>query len=172
MPDAILEKAKAKRDASLREAERWSDFIRQCEELRADADATPQQAPRSVARPRRDAQRSLPEDSELAKTIAMVDAVLDAFGRPVPLSELYNAVTKSGLIIHGKRPRDVLGARLYNSNRYRSQGKQTGWWFKDRPIPIRETAPALKQATIAPSDSSDGGLFGPPHPNERLPVAA
>lgn len=149
MADSILRKAKARRDAALHEAHIWEEFIRRYMELKetplhiaSPLFATPApeiEAPPQTVAPapesRRPAERTPPPESELAKTIAVVDAVLDERGRPVLLQDLYNEVTRRGLAIAGKSPRANLGARLYNAGKYVSLDKKTGWWFKDRPFP-------------------------------------
>jgi hypothetical protein len=148
MADSILKKARAKRDAALQEARVWEAFIRRYEELReipphiaSALSAMPElELPTRAAAPEQERQRStertLPPDTELAKTVALVDAVLDERGQPVLLQDLYNEVTRRGLAIAGKFPRANLGARLYNAGKYVSV-KKTGWWFRDRPFPLR-----------------------------------
>jgi hypothetical protein len=146
MAASILKRARERRDAALREAHMWEEFIRRYEELRK---APPPAAPTLFAmreadppraavhqRERRPAdERAVPSDSEMAKTIALVDAVLDERGRPVQLHDLYNEVTRRGLSIAGRFPRANLGARLSIAGKYVSMDKKTGWWFRDRPCP-------------------------------------
>jgi hypothetical protein len=165
MADSILKKAKAKRDAALQEVRVWEEFIHRYQELR---EIPPHIASALSALPelefstpdRRAGERTPPPDSELAKTIAIVDAVLDEHGRPVLLQDLYNEVTRRGLAISGKFPRANLGARLYNAGKYVSV-KKTGWWFKDRPLP------AGGSGEVEPKDGEtkmpgNGGLFDAP----------
>jgi hypothetical protein len=101
----------------------------------------------------------------LAKTIAVVDAVLDERGRPVLLHDLYDEVTRRGLSITGKSPRANLGARLSNSGKYVSVNKKTGWWFKDRPYP--ESDEPKDSETQKPNN---GGLFGAALGNGIMPM--
>lgn len=179
MAASILRKARERRDAALHEAHMWEEFIRRYEELRK---VPPHTAPTLLAMleaklPPADAhdgerrgasQRTPPPDSEMAKTIALVDAVLDEHGRPMLLHDLYNEITRRGLAIAGKSPRANLGSRLSNAGRYVSVNKKTGWWFKDRPFPLGpfETAPAddERQGEDA-SAPSNGGLFDTPWGN-------
>jgi|GEM_PF-3558028 hypothetical protein len=173
MASAILKKAKARRDAALQEAHMWEEFIRRYKELKetplhiasplfaiSQAEPSP---PMSAPEPERQcpAEPAPPPDSELAKTIAVVDAVLGERGRPVLLRELYDEVTRRGLAIPGKSPRANLGARLYNSGRYVSLDKKTGWWFKDRPFPTRAFNAPERDAEPGEQDRTpnNGGLF-------------
>lgn len=148
MAASILKRAKERRDAALREVHMWEEFIRRYEELRQ---APPHIAPTLFAmleagsapraggqegEGRRSLDRTPPPDSEMAKTIALVDAVLDERGRPMLLHDLYNEITRRGLAIAGKFPRANLGSRLSNAGKYVSVNKKTGWWFKDRPFPV------------------------------------
>jgi hypothetical protein len=174
--DSILKKAKAKRDAALQEAQVWEEFIRRYEELREIPPhiasalsvmpelglSSPAAAPERA--PRRPGERTPPPDSELAKTIAVVDAVLDEHGRPVLLQDLYDEVTRRGLAISGKFPRANLGARLYNAGKYVSV-KKTGWWFKDRPLPAGIVTAPQSDAEAKDDEaklSNGGGLFDAP----------
>ncbi len=158
MADSMLKKARARRDAALQEAHIWEEFIRRYKELKetplhiaAPLFAAPEiEAPPPAAAPQ-DAPKdpiedTPPPDSELAKTIAVVDAVLDERGRPVLLHDLYDEVTRRGLSITGKSPRANLGARLSNAGKYVSVNKKTGWWFKDRPYPESDDEPKESEA--------------------------
>lgn len=179
MAASILRRARERRDAALREAHMWDEFIRRYEEL---IKAPPQTAPtlfamreadppRAAAPPqeRRPAdERAVPSDSEMAKTIALVDAVLDERGRPVQLHDLYNEVTRRGLSIAGRFPRANLGARLSIAGKYVSVDKKTGWWFKDRPCPVGAfAAPPIDAEPQDPEMNapSNGGLFDAPWGN-------
>jgi hypothetical protein len=174
MADSILKKARARRDAALQEAHIWEEFIRRYKELKetplhmasplfaAPQTAAPPPAAAPPDEPRLPSERTPPPDSELAKTIAVVDAVLDERGRPVLLHDLYDEVTRRGLSITGKSPRANLGARLSNAGKYVSVNKKTGWWFKDRPYPAR--ARDVAQSDDEPKDSdakkpNNGELF-------------
>ncbi|HZU91385.1 MAG TPA: hypothetical protein VE993_19190 [Stellaceae bacterium] len=180
MADSILKKARARRDAALQEAHIWEEFIRRYEELKAtpapaapplfampDIEASLQAAVRERENKRLDG-RTPPPDSELAKTIAVVDAVLDERGQPVLLHELYDEVTRRGLAISGKSPRANLGARLSNAGKYVSLDKKTGWWFKDRPCPAG--ASDTSESEVEPKDkdakeADNGELFDAPWGN-------
>lgn len=131
MAESIIERATARRNAALREVAEWDAFIRRYQELAVDEQhgtAVPQRQGGPV-------ERQLPPDSELGKTVALVDAILTERGQPMTLSELFAEVTRRGFHVSGDKPRDNLGARLYNSGKYKSFGKRVGWWFKDRPRP-------------------------------------
>lgn len=179
MAASILKKARERRDAALHEARMWEEFIRRYEELReASPHIAPtlfamldaKSAPRSAAGENGSepaSGRVLPPESEMAKTIALVDAVLDERGRPVQLNDLYAEITRRGLAISGKFPRANLGARLSSAGKYVSVNKKTGWWFKDRPCPdgALETAhgdDAAPDETRAPNSA---GLFDTPWGN-------
>jgi hypothetical protein len=148
MAASILKRAKERREAALREVRMWEEFIRRYEELRqAPAHIAPSlfamleagsvpRAQEHEGEQRRSLERTPPPDSEMAKTIALVDAVLDERGRPMLLHDLYDEITRRGLAISGKFPRANLGSRLSNAGKYVSVNKKTGWWFKDRPFPV------------------------------------
>ncbi|MGH7040460.1 MAG: hypothetical protein ACREE1_20260 [Stellaceae bacterium] len=180
MAASILKKARERRDAALHEVRMWEEFIRRYEELREasphiaptlfamlDAKSAPRTGGRANA-PEPASGPALPPESEMAKTIALVDAVLDEHGRPVQLHDLYAEITRRGLAISGKFPRANLGARLSSAGKYISINKKTGWWFKDRPCPAGafETA---RGDEAAPEDEArtldNGGLFDTPWGN-------
>jgi hypothetical protein len=174
MADSILKRARAKRDAALQEAHVWEEFIRRYEELKAtpapaapplftmpDIEASLRAAVHRHER-ERPGGRTPPPGSELAKTIAVVDAVLDERGQPVLLHDLYDEVTRRGLAISGKSPRANLGARLSNAGKYVSLDKKTGWWFKDRPCPAGAFDAAHSDAETKDQDAKEpdnGELF-------------
>ena len=166
MADPILERAFAKRDAALREAAEWEAFIGRYRQL-AEEPAQADNSNRTPSPQRRPIERELPPDSELAKTIAITEAVLDERGHPMPLDSLFNEVTKRGLEIGGKKPKDNYGARLYNSGRFRSISKKTGWWFKHRPLP--EASDEDDNTAITETPNS-GTLFGAPKTNGAEPL--
>lgn len=180
MAASILKRAKERRDAALREVHMWEEFIRRYQELR---EASPHIAPTLFAMldaespppaaahkrdSRRPIERMLAPDGEMAKTIALVDTVLDERGRPVLLQDLYNEVTRRGLSISGRFPRANLGAMLSSAGKYISLNKKTGWWFKDRPCPVGAfNAP---QSDPEPQDEeakapNNGELFDAPWGN-------
>lgn len=180
MAASILKKARERRDAALHEARMWEEFIRRYEELREasphiaptlfamlDAKSAPRSGGREDA-PERTAGPALPPESEMEKTIALVDAVLDERGRPVQLHDLYAEITRRGLAISGKFPRANLGARLSSAGKYISINRKTGWWFKDRPCPAGAFEGAHDE-DAAPEDEvrapEKGGLFDAPWGN-------
>jgi hypothetical protein len=128
MPDPIFERAIARRDTALREAQEWQMFIERYQQLAGGPSS-------SEVTPVREAQRALSPDTALAQTIYLATEALEEAGRPMTLAALYEAVSARGLAFTGANPRDNLGARLYNSKQFVSLGKKTGWWFKDRPVP-------------------------------------
>lgn len=178
MAASILKRARERRDAAFREAHMWEEFIRRYEELRkapiaptlfamleAGSSARAGAAPGGDGSP---IEGTPPRESEMAKTIALVDAVLDERGRPMLLHDLYNEITRRGLAISGKFPRANLGSRLSNAGKYISLNKKTGWWFKDRPCPIspfegpQSEDDSRDDETAAPNK---GGLFDTPWGN-------
>jgi len=166
MTDRILERAVARRDAALREAAEWEAFIARYQQLAGDRVETRQPGKDSLPR-RRPIERELPPHSELAKTIAATEAVLNGYGHPLPLEQLFNEVTKSGLVVGGQKPKDNYSARLYNSGCFRSLGKKTGWWFKDRPLPGSQED---DHDTTSETPNS-GTLFGAPKTNGSQPLS-
>ncbi len=78
----------------------------------------------------------------------------------MPLDPLFNEVTRRGLEVGGKKPKDNYGARLYNSGCFRSISKKTGWWFKDRPLPE-----ASDEGDATTETPNSGTLFSAPKPN-------
>ncbi|HEV2098062.1 MAG TPA: hypothetical protein VGR45_03950 [Stellaceae bacterium] len=165
MADPILERALAKRDAALREAADWEAFIGRYRQL-AEEPAQARNSDQTPPPQRRPIERELAPDSELAKTIAITEAALEERGHPMPLDLLFNEVTKRGLGIGGKKPKDNYGARLYNSGRFRSISKKTGWWFKHRPLPASEEGD--NTAIMETPNSSE--LFGASRANGAEPL--
>lgn len=150
MSDPILEKAKARREAAAREVAEWDAFITRYLDLAGRPVGTTGIHPSvSQARP-------IPPDSELGKTIAMVDAVLDEAGHPVQLVPLYDEVTRRGLHIGGKKPAYTLSARLSNSGRYIST-RESGWWFKSRPVPLSRVPASNNNPPSEPETPRDTG---------------
>jgi hypothetical protein len=68
-------------------------------------------------------------------TADAVERAIDEANMPISLADAERAVTEAGVPMpETDNPRNVIGARLYNSKRFVSlQG--VGWWFKDRPLP-------------------------------------
>ncbi len=162
--EPILERAIAKRDAALREAAEWNTFIKRYQQLAGIAPDHTQSPDLARKAP---SEHEIPSDSELGKTIETVEAILNEWERPVRLSELYDEVTKRGLVVGGKDPKGNFGARLWGSGRFRSISKSTGWWFKDRPWPpagIQEDGD--DPITETPNSSE---LFGAPKANGAEP---
>src|SRR5260370_2211479 len=161
MVDKILEQAFVKRDAALREAAEWESFIQRYRQLAKQSEDSPRKQSRSSP-----VDRELAPDSELAKTIAITGEILNERGRPMPLDALFNEAAIRGLDVGGKKPKDNYGARLYNSGRFRSISKKTGWWFKDRPLP--DAADEQSESTETPNS---GTLFGAPKANGAVPFS-
>lgn len=167
MADPIFEKAIAKRDAAQRIVDKWTTFIEAYRELTGDAhNAAVLKVPhhgrltdRAMPRTRPD-RRDLPVNSELGKTVAITDSVLNEIGHPLPLDTLFNEVTRRGFVVTGQKPKENYSARLYNSGRYRSLGKKEGWWFRDRPWPLSQEPPTgagPSPGSAQQSDTTGGG---------------
>jgi hypothetical protein len=148
MPDMILDSAIARREAALREAQEWHQFIVRYQQL---AEALPSTPNVEAPRPRRE----FDPETEIAKTVAAVAEALEEAARPLPLADLYKEVTMRGIVFSGANPKDNLGARLYNSKQFKSLGKKTGWWFTNRPLPEM-----TKEAN--PSDSPNNNVARAP----------
>lgn len=82
-------------------------------------------------------------------TADAAEAAIIAANAPVPLAKLEDAVRAAGVSLpNNDTVRNVLGARLYNSQRFIAN-RALGYWIKSRPMP--------GELDIAPSGANENG---------------
>jgi hypothetical protein len=85
--------------------------------------------------------------------------IIRAKGRPVPLGEIFEALSKRGIVFKSKTPRSTLSAVLGQSGKLVSI-KNVGWWLKDAPLPDNEKAADSESVGDQPAASDEAGLQG------------
>lgn len=79
----------------------------------------------------------LSSDASISKRArTATKAYIRAKNRPVPLAELDQALTASGVQFELNSPRSVLSAVLGQDRELRSISRSLGWWFSEEPLPI------------------------------------
>lgn len=82
-----------------------------------------------VANPADVAHRTLePTPSGSDEILAGIRGVMREHGGPIPLADLHAGLTRRGIIIPGKDPRNNLSQRLSSSGEF-SGKRGVGWWF-------------------------------------------
>ena len=146
MSDSVLEAAKAKRDAALAEARRWSDFIKMYSEVTGpaqDGQVTPRgESPRPTQA----------AGGALAETEARVIAIVSRYQRPMPTRELLEALAAEDFLVGGQDPLSTLSARLSRAPKL-TNIRGRGWWFSetagDNQV-LQPVSPAEVQPFSAP----------------------
>lgn len=72
-------------------------------------------------------------NSATARSKAEAEKLIRLLGRPIPLAEMYEHVTKQGIKIGGKNPRWILSA--YLTEHPGLVATKRGWWIKGVPMP-------------------------------------
>lgn len=81
--------------------------------------------------------------SEIRKRAA---AILEAVDRPMPLAELHNRLTRTGVVVGGKNPRSNLSAKLSGAEELQTIPGQ-GWVARKDKDPAAETARPYQNGT-------------------------
>lgn len=125
-----------------------------------------QQAPTAKAKAAKAADATA-QESVAARARRESEAAIRARGFPIPLTPLFDEITKRGVKIGGKTPRSTLSAYLGQGKNLQSTPQ--GWWLKGQPIP----KPARKSLFAGGgNETPDSELSGAPKNNGALPLIA
>ena len=161
MPDEVLKKAEARRLVVKRELEELDRFIETY--LRLSRDFDDAVVPSVVNLPEsKPVQKKLRVrwsggggKSETQKTVDTVREIIEAEGKPMPLGQIFRALTDRGISMPGKNPRNTLGARLSNSEAVVPL-PGFGWWLVERPFGPANYPPSDAEPADDPGGSSTG----------------
>jgi hypothetical protein len=99
------------------------------------------------------APRSAPVDIVMSAVCDILIARDDA----MPLSDVFDALTKRGIIIGGTNPKQNLSQKLHADNRLKSYGSRIGWYFAD-VVPPCLGGPSRRTTSSAQIHECEEGL--------------
>ena len=118
-------------------------------------DSTPKPKADPPSRSRTSAKPAEPTLTELTADAA--EAAISEANAPLSLARLEDAVRQAGVSLpSGDSARNVLGARLYNSQRFDAD-RATGYWIKGRPKPdeLDITSEGVNENEASVADAAD-----------------
>jgi beta-glucosidase-like glycosyl hydrolase len=123
----------------------------------------------SRAAPKRSASAPIDpgKESVAARARRESEEIIKARGEPVPLTPLFEEVTRRGVKLGGQTPKSTLSAYLGQGKTLESTPQ--GWWFKGQPIPKK---PRKSLFAGGGNETPDSELSGASKSNGALPLIA